>query len=102
MTERLGEGDDGRVSRRRSVRQEAKDPSSESALQKVLDELCVALGYCLGPAENARLRSDPPRGVDAFVDAVIRSEGMDPTYIDPDLKRRMQQIVESGAGRILE
>jgi hypothetical protein len=78
-----------------------KDTSVESALQRVLDDLCVVLGFCLGPAENARLRSDPPEGVDAFVDAVIRSEGMDPTRFDTDLRRQMLEIVESGAGHIL-
>jgi hypothetical protein len=90
------------VSRRRRVRQiEVEDTSVESALQIVLDDLCVVLGFCLGPADNARLRSDPPEGVDAFVDAVIRSEGMDPASFDTDVRRQMLDIVESGAGRIL-
>lgn len=80
---------------------EVTDTSVESSLQQVLDELCVVLGFCLGPAENARLRSNPPSGVDAFVDEVIRAEGMDPTYLDGDLKRRMLEIVQKGAGRVL-
>ena len=58
--------DHGRVSRRRTVPQtEVPDTSVESTLQRVLDDLCVVLGFCLGPAENARLRSNPPSGVDA-------------------------------------
>jgi hypothetical protein len=94
--------DHGQVSRQRTPRQtEVADTSIESTLQRVLDELCVVLGFCLGPDENARLRSNPPPGVDAFVDEVIRAEGMDPTYLDNDLRRRMREIVAAGAGRVL-
>lgn len=67
----------------------------------VLDELCMVLGFCLGPAENARLCAEPPAGVDAFVETVIRSEGLDAVYMDGDLLKRMRQIVEAGAGRVL-
>lgn len=77
-------------------------------MEKVLDDLCVVLGFCLHvlgfclhPEEKAKLRTDPPSGVDAFTDAVIRAEGMDPVYVDGDPRRRMQEIVEAGAGRIL-
>jgi hypothetical protein len=77
---------------------EVKNASIKLALQKVLDELCVELGCCLDPAENARPRRDPPEGVDAFVDAVVRSEGIDPMYIDTDLKRLLQAVRR---GRIL-
>lgn len=90
------------MSRRRTARQiEVKDTSPEAALEKVLDDLCVVLGFCLPPDEKAKLRSDPPSGVDAFTDAVIRAEGMDPVYVDGDLRRRMREIVEAGAGRVL-
>jgi hypothetical protein len=90
------------VSRRRTPRSaEEADTSAEATLQRVLDELCVTLGFCLGPGENARLRSDPPEGVDAFVDSVIRSEGLDPIYVDGRLLDQMRDIVRSGAGRIL-
>lgn len=90
------------MSRRRTSRQtEVKDTSSEASLEKVLYELCVELGFCLPPEEGAKLRTDPPSGVDEFTDAVIRAEGMDPVYIDSDLKRRIREIVEAGAGRIL-
>jgi hypothetical protein len=47
------------------------------------------------------LRSNPPSGVVAFVDEVIRAEGMDPTYLDSDLKRRMREIVVAGASRVI-
>lgn len=70
-------------------------------MEKVLDDLCVILGFCLPPDEKAKLRNDPPSGVDEFTDAVIRAEGMDSVYIDGDLRRRMREIVEAGAGRIL-
>ena len=102
MTRLLRVRHDGQVSRRRTVRQtEVEDTSVAASIQKVLDELCVVLGFCLGPVENARLCAEPPAGVDAFVDAVVRSEGMDPVYLDGDLLKQMRQIVEAGAGRIL-
>jgi hypothetical protein len=93
---------DAQMSRRRTVsRIEALDTSVETSVQRVLDELCVVLGFCLGPAENARLCAEPPTSVDAFVEAVIRSEGMDPVYLDGNLLEQMRQIVLAGAGRIL-
>lgn len=70
-------------------------------MEKVLDDLCVVLGFCLPPDEKAKLRTDPPSGVDGFTDAVIRAEGMDPAYIEGDLRRRMREIVEAGAGGVL-
>lgn len=80
---------------------EEADTSVESAIQQVLDELCVKLGFCFGPDANAALRVSPASGVNAFVEAVIRHEGMDPEHIDTNLRRQMREIVEAGAGRIL-
>jgi hypothetical protein len=45
------------------------------------------MGFCLPPDEAARLRSSPPPDVDAFTDAVIRAEGLDP-YADIPLRMR--------------
>ena len=96
---RRRKGDDGRMSRRRTARQiEVRDTSAEAALEKALDDLFFILGFCLPPDEKAKLRTDPPSGVDEFTDAVIRAEGMDPVYIDSDLRRRLREIVAAGSG----
>ena len=47
------------------------------AVQRLLDDLCVKLGFCLPPAERQRLEEDPPANVDAFTDAVLAAEGLD-------------------------
>ena len=51
---------------------------SSPQVEALLYELCVVLGFCLPPDEQARLRESPPTEVDAFTDAVIRAEGLDP------------------------
>jgi hypothetical protein len=51
---------------------------SSAQVEALLYELCVVLGFCLPPDAQARLRKSPPTDVDAFTDAVIRAEGLDP------------------------
>jgi hypothetical protein len=53
----------------------------------LLNELCVVMGFCLSPDEADRLRKSSPPDVDAFTDAVIRAEGLDP-YADIPLRMR--------------
>jgi hypothetical protein len=43
-------------------------------VDRLLDDLCVRLGYCLAPETQQRILADPPRTVDAFMDAVIEAE----------------------------
>jgi hypothetical protein len=50
------------------------DPESE--VQRLLDELCVKLGFCLPPEEARLLRRSPPTDVDGFTDAVFDAEGL--------------------------
>ena len=47
-------------------------------IQPLLDELCVDLGFCLPPAEQAHLRQAPLVDVDQFTDAVFVAEGLSP------------------------
>lgn len=90
------------MSRKRSSRAvEVKDVSSHAVLIALLDELCVQLGFCLAPDDRAELAANPPAGVDAFTDEVIRAEGMDPVLMDSSLRRRMRAVVEERASRIL-
>lgn len=58
----------------------------------LLSELCVVMGFCLPPDEADRLRKSPPPDVDAFTDAVIRAEGLDPYA---DIPQRMRRDVRS-------
>jgi hypothetical protein len=60
----------------------------------LLEELCVKLGFCLPREAQLRLRENPPLEIDAFVDAVIRAEGLDPQAgISLHLYRDMRERV---------
>ena len=90
------------MSRRRSGRAtEVKDTSREATIEALLDDLCVTFGFCLPPDAKETLRTNPPEGVHAFTDAVIRAEGMDPAALDTTLRRSMREMVDLKAGRIL-
>ena len=56
-------------------------------IEALLYELCSVLGFCLPPEAHERLKNEPPADVDAFTDAVIRAEGLDP-YADIPLHLR--------------
>jgi len=64
-----------------------------SKLDQLLDLLCVELGFCLSPAEHARLASSPPSSVKAFTDAVFVAEGLDPVTADRHLWRQVRDRV---------
>ncbi|WBC17223.1 hypothetical protein O7600_10485 [Micromonospora sp. WMMA1998] len=70
----------------------------ESDVRRLLDELCVKLGFCLPPEERRRLRESPPAGVDGFTDAVLAAEGMSGSE-HPDLRRQVREVVERHTGR---
>ena len=65
-----------------------------------LGDLCVRLGFCLPPLVIDAFKTDPPWGVDTFVDAVIRAEGLDPLHIDSQMRKTMCEIVELRMGGI--
>ena len=56
-----------------------KEPLYPARVRALLYELCVDLGFCLPPAGQQRLESNPPADVDEFTEAVFREEGMDPS-----------------------
>jgi hypothetical protein len=69
------------------------DGWSEEA-QRLLDELCVDLGFCLPPEEQQRLLQEASSmSVDAFIDAVFIAEGMDP-YLYKQLRRGVRDRVQ--------
>ena len=64
----------------------------------LLLELCVGLGFCLPPDDERRLRDSPPEGIDAFTDAVMTAEGLDPS-LDRQLRRQVREVVAKWFGR---
>jgi hypothetical protein len=67
---------------------------SASRVDALLHELCVAHGYCLPPEEQARILAAPPDQPEAFADAVLRAEGLDPGLCDGQQRRRLIEVVE--------
>jgi SAM-dependent methyltransferase len=67
-------------------------------VQRLLDELCVDLGFCLPADEQQRLRQSPPADVDVFTDAVFHAEGMDPGS-DRRLRTEVRQRIARWADR---
>ena len=59
----------------------------------LLSKLCIRLGFCLPPDECARLKNAPPDSIDAFTNAVIVAEGLDPENMDLHLHRPVRAEV---------
>lgn len=62
-------------------------------IQRLLDKLCVELGFCLPPAEQEAMGAAPLNEVRAFVDRVFRAEGLDPETADRQLYRQVHDRV---------
>lgn len=60
----------------------------------LLYEACTKGGFCLPESEQQRLIDDPPHDVDAFTDAIVRAEGLDPLTIDTGVYRGLRELVE--------
>lgn len=58
----------------------------------LLAELCVDLGFCLPPDDGQQIRDSPPDGIDAFTDAVITAEGLDPS-LNKQQRRQVREVV---------
>ncbi|MFC5753012.1 hypothetical protein [Actinomadura rugatobispora] len=67
------------------------EPSPED-IGALLYDLCVRLGFCLPPDEQAALRTSPPTDVDAFTEAVYRAEGLEGSPKD-DLWMEVRETV---------
>jgi hypothetical protein len=74
-------------------------------VQRLLDELCVRLGFCLPPRAQTRLRQSPPLDPDEFTDAIFAAERMDPRlylHLRHDVRavvdRWLPHVVLAGAG----
>ena len=67
-------------------------------VEGLLYVLCVELGFCLDPDPREQLISNPPSDVDAFTDAVIRAEGLEPHELRPDIREQVRVRVERAFG----
>jgi hypothetical protein len=75
-----------------------------SCAEAALDELCRMYGYCLGGDKAKEILANAPDGPDAFVDAVLVAEGLDPSLTDRDTRRQLREVVsdwlfDGGSGR---
>jgi hypothetical protein len=69
-----------------------------AAVRRLLDRLCVDLGFCLSPPEVEGLANNPPQTALAFTDRVFRAEGMDPQTVDRRLYRQVRDAVFAAYG----
>jgi hypothetical protein len=70
-----------------------RQPSAENWVERLLDEVCVNLGFCLPPAEQTRLRHFPPGSIDAFADEIFLAEGLNPRLADKKLWMQVRDVV---------
>ncbi len=67
----------------------------ESDTEKLLDHLCVKLGFCLTSDAKQNLISNSPSDVKSFTDAVFKAEGMNPETSDKHLYRQVAAEVQA-------
>lgn len=70
-------------------------------VQRLLDELCIDLGFCLPSNEQLRLRKYPSHGPDAITDAVFAAEGLDPALYR-QLRSQVRSRVAARLGDIID
>jgi hypothetical protein len=71
----------------------AERDESGVEVQRLLDDLCIKLGFCLPPNEQHRLRVSPPPDADSFADTVFEAEGMDPRLYK-QLRRQVRDTID--------
>jgi len=62
-------------------------------VEALLDEVCVGYGYCLPPKEEAVLIAEPLQEVNAFIDAVLLAEGLNPSTLDKRARLELTEVV---------
>jgi len=68
-------------------------------MKTLLEELCIKLGCCLKPEDQARLREMPTDDVDAFVAAFHKAEDLLEPY-DQEHWRNVRYVVATHFARI--
>jgi hypothetical protein len=66
---------------------------SQRDLSFLLDDLCSSLGICLAPERRVALLAVAPSNAGAFVEAVVRAEGLDLQRLDRSLVRQIESRV---------
>ncbi|MDC3959796.1 hypothetical protein [Polyangium jinanense] len=72
---------------------------TESEVHRLLNDLCVRLGFCLPPNKWRTLEQNPPNDVRLFTDAVFLAEGLDPATADRRLYRQVRDLVAAAFER---
>jgi hypothetical protein len=69
---------------------------SPPIVEALLDELCRVYGYCLPPDRKMDLLAQPPRDLDAFVDALLEAEGLEPSFVTSGHGSTWARLSKSG------
>jgi hypothetical protein len=83
----------GTMSKRRPGRNARRASRAECAL----GEMRMTLGYCIPTAEQEEILSSPPPDAEAFVDAVLVAEGLDPNRLLTSRRSGMLDILTKWA-----
>jgi hypothetical protein len=59
----------------------------------------VKYGFCLPSLWHARLKRNPPRSIEKFLDTVFRAEGLDPSTADSGMYKAMREEVRQAFER---
>jgi len=68
-------------------------------LEALLNQLCIKNGFCLPSDELRRLSADPPQEVDAFANAVILAEGLNPEMLSKQTYRAVRETISAAFAR---
>ena len=66
---------------------------TEPEVERLLDDLCLRLGFCLPPGEQDRFKACAPSDVRSFADAIFIAEGLDPETARRDLYRQVRDMI---------
>lgn len=67
---------------------------SQNEVRELLGAMCSRLGVCLTTGDVERLAADPPMGVSAFVDAVVRAE-WESAGLENDVRPELEAMVRA-------
>jgi len=62
-------------------------------IERLLDDLCSELGFCLARKEREYLSANPPDSASAFANAVFAAEGLNPELADRHLWRQIRDRI---------
>jgi hypothetical protein len=66
---------------------------TQHQVTRLLQILCIDLGFCLPANDAVKLELNPPRTVEGFTRAVFRAEGLDPALADRKLYDQVRGVV---------